>query len=98
MRLSHFIYFFIGITCLFSCKKTDPAALAEANASELNKYQDYITNVSPSTISVYDNVFVVLQSPVGGWSDNQELSQDVFTVSPSVKAVSYTHLTLPTKA
>ncbi len=85
MRLSRVIYALLFVTLIFSCKKKDDATIAKENASELNKYQDYISDVSTGVISVLDNVYVVLQTPVKGWDDNQELSKDVFTVSPRVK-------------
>ncbi|GAA4111013.1 MG2 domain-containing protein [Aquimarina addita] len=85
MRLTRLLYAIICILFIFSCNKKDPAAIAAANALEMQKYQDYISDVSAGMISVYDNVYVVLQTPVGGWSDNQELAPDVFSVSPSIK-------------
>ncbi len=85
MRLSRILYVLLFVTLVSSCKKKDARALAEANASELNKYQDYISDVSTGVISVLDNVYVVLQTPVEGWDDNQELSKKLLTVSPRVK-------------
>ncbi|WP_298313755.1 MG2 domain-containing protein [uncultured Aquimarina sp.] len=85
MRLSRIPYLFFCIVFVFSCKKKDAKAIAEANASELNKYQEYISDVSTGVISVLDNVYVVLQTPVEGWDDNQELSNKVLSVSPSVE-------------
>ncbi|MEW7289252.1 alpha-2-macroglobulin family protein [Aquimarina sp. 2304DJ70-9] len=85
MRLSRILYVLLFVTLISSCKKKDARALAEANASELNKYQDYISDVSTGVISVLDNVYVVLQTPVEGWDDNQELSKKLLTVSPRVK-------------
>ncbi|WP_298542034.1 MG2 domain-containing protein [uncultured Aquimarina sp.] len=85
MRLSRILYLLLCIVFVFSCKKKDAKAIAEANASELNKYQEYISDVSTGVISVLDNVYVVLQTPVEGWDDNQELSDKVLSVSPSVK-------------
>ncbi|MBQ4819001.1 MG2 domain-containing protein [Aquimarina sp. MMG016] len=85
MRLSRILYPLLFVTLILSCKKKDAKAIAEANASELNKYQEYISDVSSGVISVHDNVFVVLQSPVAGWDDNQQLSKNILTVSPRVK-------------
>ncbi|WP_449224257.1 alpha-2-macroglobulin family protein [Aquimarina rubra] len=85
MRLSRILCLFLCSAIIFSCKKKDAKAMAEANASELNKYQDYISDVSTGVISVLDNVYVVLQTPVEGWDDNQELSADVLSISPKVK-------------
>ncbi|WP_299313048.1 MG2 domain-containing protein [uncultured Aquimarina sp.] len=85
MRLSRILYFLLFIAFIFSCKKKDAKAIAEANASELNKYQEYISDVSTGVISVLDNVYVVLQTPVEGWDDNQELSDKILSISPSVE-------------
>ncbi|MHA7055703.1 alpha-2-macroglobulin family protein [Aquimarina sp. M1] len=85
MRLSRILCLFICTAIVFSCKKKDAKAIAEANASELSKYQDYISDVSTGVISVLDNVYVVLQTPIEGWDDNQELSDDILSVSPKVK-------------
>ncbi|MDH7447436.1 alpha-2-macroglobulin family protein [Aquimarina sp. 2201CG14-23] len=85
MRVSRILYLFLFSTILFSCKKKDAREMAEENASELNKYQEYISDVSTGVISVLDNVYVVLQTPVEGWDDNQELSDKVLSVSPKVK-------------
>ncbi len=86
-RSTGYRIFFIlfSIVLILSCKKQDDKSIAEANASQLNKYQDYISDVSSGVISVLDNVYVVLKTPVEGWDDNQELSNDVFKVSPRVK-------------
>ncbi|WP_024769956.1 alpha-2-macroglobulin family protein [Aquimarina macrocephali] len=85
MKLSRILYLLLFVTLVFSCKKKDDQSIAEANASELNKYQEYISDVSSGVISVLDNVYVVLQTPVEGWDDNQELSKDILTVSPKIK-------------
>ncbi len=85
MRSTTTLYALLFVTIIFSCKKKDDATLAKENASEFNKYRDYISDVSTGVISVLDNVYVVLQTPVEGWDDHQELSEDVFKVSPKVK-------------
>ncbi|WP_343911131.1 alpha-2-macroglobulin family protein [Aquimarina litoralis] len=85
MRLSRILSLFLLLIFVFSCKKKDAKSMAEANASELNKYQEYISDLSTGVISVLDNVYVVLQTPVEGWDDNQELSDEVLSVSPKVK-------------
>lgn len=85
MKLSRILYLLLFVAFAFSCKKKDDQSIAEANASELNKYREYISDVSSGVISVLDNVYVVLQTPVEGWDDNQELPKDILTVSPKVK-------------
>ncbi|WP_108867882.1 alpha-2-macroglobulin family protein [Aquimarina aquimarini] len=85
MKSSRILCLLVLIGLVFSCKKKDARSIAEANASELNEYQDYISDVSSGVISVLDNVYVVLQTPIEGWDDNQELPKDLLTVSPKVK-------------
>ncbi len=85
MRLTKIFYALLCVTLLFSCKKKDEQSIARANASEVTKYRDYISDVSSGVISVLDNVYVVLQTPVKGWDDNQELPKSLFKVSPNVK-------------
>ena len=85
MRLSRILYLLFFVTVVFSCKKKDAQSIADANASKLTEYQEYISDVSSGVISVKDNVYVVLQTPVQGWNDNQELPKDILSVSPKVK-------------
>ncbi|MBW1295193.1 alpha-2-macroglobulin family protein [Aquimarina litoralis] len=85
MHFSRILSLFLFSILIFSCKKKDDKSIAEANASELNKYQEYISDLSTGVISVLDNVYVVLQTPVEGWDDNQELSDQILSVSPKVK-------------
>ncbi len=85
MHLLRILSLVLCTILVFSCNKKDARSIAEANASELEKYQEYISEVSSGVISVVDPVYVVLQTPVGGWSDNQELSKDILKVSPKVK-------------
>ncbi len=85
MRLSKICFALVFMVLTYSCKNKDAKAIAEANASELNKYSEYISDVSTGVISVLDNVYVVLQTPIEGWDDNQELSNKLLKVSPSIK-------------
>ncbi|MAQ76676.1 MAG: hypothetical protein CL613_10145 [Aquimarina sp.] len=85
MRLSSIFKTLVLFFLVIGCKDKSDQDIEKANASELNKYQDYISDVSSGTISVYDNVYVVLQNPVQGWNDNQELSAKLLSVSPGVK-------------
>ncbi len=85
MQLSRILCPILFVAVIFSCKKKDAQSIAKENASALNTYQEYISDVSSGVISVLDNVYVVLQTPVDGWDDNQELSKNLLTVSPRVK-------------
>ncbi len=85
MRFFRILVALLFVTLVFSCKNKDEAAIAASNASELNKYQEYISDISSGVISVHDQVYVVLQTPVAGWSDNQELPKNLLSVSPKIK-------------
>ncbi len=85
MKFSTIHYCCLLFIVLFSCKKKDDITIARENISELVKYQNYISDISTGTISVYDNVYVVLQSPVAGWDDDQELPSKLLSVSPKIK-------------
>ncbi|WP_109301740.1 alpha-2-macroglobulin [Aquimarina sp. AU474] len=85
MRFFRILFALLFVTLVFSCKNKDEAEMAASNASELNKYQEYISDISSGVISVHDQVYVVLQTPVAGWSDNQELPKDLLSVSPRIK-------------
>lgn len=85
MKLIKILYVPLFLSILFACKNKDEASIAKENISEFNKYQDYITDVSKGVISVQDNIYVVLQTPVKGWNDNQELPEDIFKISPKAK-------------
>ena len=73
------------IANVFSCKKKTEKEIATENYSQLQKYHDYITDITQGTVSAYGQVFVVLKNPVAGWSDNQELPSGLLKVSPRVK-------------
>ena len=85
MHKKQFIWVVFILGILFSCGKKEKENLAASNASELQKYHEYISDVSSGRISIHDEVFVVLQNPVAGWSDQEELPSDLLQVSPSVK-------------
>ena len=73
------------VALFFSCQKKDTQAIIEENSTQLEKYKEYISDISSGVISKYDPIYVVLQTPIQGWSDNQELSKDILEISPSVK-------------
>lgn len=51
----------------------------------LNKYQDYITEVSHGIISAQSDVRVVLNTPIESWNNGDELDADLLRVSPKTK-------------
>ena len=71
-----------GLT-LLSCKKGKDEV--QEQIDNLFKYREYISDISQGIISTHEDVRVVLRQPVADWSDNQELNERLFTVSPKVK-------------
>jgi len=80
--------FFVPLLILifaFSCKKKETESIVKENVNSLIKYRDYVADVSTGVISVFDQIHIILQNPIEGWDDQQELSQSILKVSPSVK-------------
>ena len=72
------------IFLVISCKKTQKDD-TEEQINNLHKYREYVTDVSPGIISAHSDVRVVLMQPVEGWTNDMELSSNLFKVSPRVK-------------
>ena len=71
---------FVSIT-VFSCKKDDKSS----NNDNLFKYRDYVYYTTSGSISTSAPVKIVLAKDVDGWEANQEITEKVFSISPSVK-------------
>lgn len=77
--------FTVLFSLLFSCGSNDKNTESFQNTSELNKYQDYIAQVSSGVVSAFDPVNVILQQPVQGWDTDQLLDKEILKVSPKTK-------------
>jgi len=73
------ILFFILAGC--NTKQETPAEQFE----NLNRFQEYITEVSHGIISTQSDVRVVLTAPIESWSNGDELDSDLLQVSPRTK-------------
>ena len=71
------------LSLLVGCtlKQETPAEQFE----NLNKFQEYITEVSHGIISAKSDVRVVLNTPMASWNNGDELDPDLLTVSPRLK-------------
>lgn len=76
-RISLFLFILAG------CKQK-PATPAE-QFENLNKYQEYITEVSHGIISAQSDIRVVLNTPIESWNNGDELDSDLLRVSPKTK-------------
>ena len=83
MKIKSFFYVSLFLFVLVGCKQKQvtPAEQFE----NLNKYQDYITEVSHGIISAQSDVRVVLNTPVESWNNGDELNSDLLRVSPKTK-------------
>lgn len=70
------------ILLLSSCK--DKVNDVKNQADNLNKYQEYITEVTQGIISSRSDVRVVLNTPIESWNNNDVLDSGLFEVSPKV--------------
>mgnify|MGYP003677290669 FL=1 len=64
-----------------SCKDKDVEL--KNSSDNLNKYQEYITEVTQGIISSRSDVRVVLINPVVAWNSNEVLDNQLFKVSPN---------------
>lgn len=77
LRFSLLLMLFVG------CKSKQDSPTDQA--VNLNKYQEYITQVSHGIISAQADVRVVLNTPLESWSKGDELQSNLLVVSPKVK-------------
>lgn len=63
-----------------SCKKS-----ASEFESDFSLYQDYISGFTSGLVSTHSDIRVVLAFEKSEWTKGQELSGDLFDISPSVK-------------
>lgn len=68
--------FFIG------CK--DKTSTLENQSDNLNKYQEYVSEVTNGIISAKADVRVVLKSPIKTWNSGDVLDSNLFEISPKV--------------
>lgn len=83
MKTQPFLYSFCLFLLAIGCTtKKESSAQPHDN---LNRFQEYITQVSHGIISAQSDVRIVLNEPVKGWKNGDELDPDLLVVSPKVK-------------
>lgn len=80
MKIKSFFRISLFLFVLVGCK--EKIASPEEQFENLNKYQEYITEVSHGIISAHSDVRVVLNTPVEAWNNGDELDSDLLRVSP----------------
>ena len=69
------------IVVVISCKKKN----AQEETDNLFKFKDYIYYTTSGVVSVTESIQIGLAKEVEGWENNSEISENVLSVSPSVK-------------
>ena len=75
------------ITLLFlvfvvlSCKKENP----QEDTDNLFKFKDYIYYTTSGVVSITESIQIGLAKEVEGWQPDKEISEDIVSISPSVK-------------
>jgi len=84
MKIKLLLQVSVFIFLLAGCKSEQEQSPAE-QFENLNKYQEYITEVSHGVISAQSDVRVVLNTPIESWNNGDELDDDLLEVSPRAK-------------
>ncbi|MGB5820466.1 MAG: MG2 domain-containing protein [Saonia sp.] len=82
MKIKSIICAFVLIAFVGCSKKNKEDKKAY---DDLNKYQEYITEVSKGIIPVKGDIRVVLNEPVDSWNNGDELDRDLLRVHPRAK-------------
>ncbi|MDO6515930.1 alpha-2-macroglobulin family protein [Zobellia uliginosa] len=83
MKINIRFYVLLLLIGIVSC--TSKKEGAHMQLDDINKFQDYVTQVSHGVISAHGDVRVVLTEPVASWESGKELEADLLTVEPKVK-------------
>jgi uncharacterized protein YfaS (alpha-2-macroglobulin family) len=78
LLLSIFIFFLLCISC------KDKSVSFDSQADNINRYQEYVLEITHGIISSKSDVRVVLKKPIDSWNKGDELPDDLFEVSPNV--------------
>lgn len=83
MKASPLYRFFLLFVLLVGCisKKESHAVQLE----NLNKFQEYVTEVSHGIISAQSDVRIFLNEPIEEWNNGDELDGGLLNVSPNIK-------------
>ncbi len=83
MKFESLFHFFLVMVLAVGC--TSKKENSSEKFDNLNKFQEYISEVSHGIISTKSDVRVVLNQPVDSWNKGDELDSDLLRVSPNTK-------------
>tara|TARA_R110000868_G_scaffold124959_4_gene330115 strand:- start:44773 stop:50292 length:5520 start_codon:yes stop_codon:yes gene_type:complete len=69
--------------CLIGCK--EKVSTVENQSDNINKYQEYVAEVTHGIISSTNDARVVLKSPIESWNNGDLLDEHLLEVTPKVK-------------
>ncbi len=81
MKLRYFIYSLIISVVVLSCKDKD----SQDPANNLFKFKDYVNYTTSGVVSVADPIRIDLAKEVTAWIPNQEISDKLIKISPSIE-------------
>ena len=77
----HFLILSVFLITLSSCKKTNKSV----NTDNIFKFKNYVYFTTSGRVSTQEPIKITLAKDVANWESNQELKDDFFDISPSVK-------------
>lgn len=83
MSVKSFFYTSILLFVFAGCKSKQETPAEQFE--NLNKYEEYITEVSHGIISAQSDVRVILNTPIESWNTGDELDANLFSISPRTK-------------
>ncbi len=85
MHMKHIFRIALLLLVLTGCKSKQDKPTPAEEFENLNKFQEYITEVTHGIISAQSDVRVVLNTPVELWNNGDELDSQILQVSPRTK-------------
>ena len=79
MQSKRFLVLAILIALAVSCKKKD------TETDNLFRFRDFINYTTSGRVSVVDPIIVNLANDVKGWDIDQEIEDNIFSISPHVE-------------
>ncbi|SDW06861.1 hypothetical protein SAMN05444411_10111 [Lutibacter oricola] len=81
MKLQKVIFALLISVAIISCKNEKP----QESTNNLFKFKEYINYTTSGVVSVAEPIRIDLAKEVEGWVSNEEISENIFDISPSVK-------------